>query len=164
MQGLHLHDWRVVGQWSGWGIFMASYRAAVIRGLPGIRPGRHHGVWQTARPSQTSLRFSVLLRCVALCGVLLCSYACAFFGQVFAGAAPLMNLKATNGAQTQTSVCPNPNQTKCSRRKAMGVGAQDNTSSNGSRCHLLHFVALQEGSNLTSQRPWQRRSSWSHQA
>ena len=43
-----------------------------------------------------------------------------------------MKCKATNGAKTQTCVCPNLNQIQCSCHKAMGVGAIC--------CNLLLFL------------------------
>ena len=56
-----------------------------------------------------------------------------------------MKCKATNGAQTQTCVPPNLNQIQCSRRRAMGVGTQDNTRCRATGvgaicCNLLLFL------------------------
>ena len=53
-----------------------------------------------------------------------------------------MQSKATNGAQTQTGVCPNLNQIQCNRRRAMGVRTEDNTRRNPTRAGAICCILL----------------------
>ena len=85
----------------------------------------------------------------------LCSYACAFFNQVFARAILLMKLKAANSAQTRTCVCPNLNQTNA----AAGVGTQDNTQCRGTGVDV-HVCSFMFARHVRVDEIWMRTVLW----